>query len=844
MNISDIINRYHNDESIKFQHSESQDITITPLNAVGVTNSESLRSLSITPSNSNSIFVSDTSGNDTTGTGTSASPVKTITKAITLIDSTHNYIIIQDSATYEEDAITVDSTNFKGLFSALGQTPIFKPVFNGTEVDDFGMSQYNSVDTYDSGDTERENFAVMLNNGLFAESYKTGSAGYIKLYNNDGTTYKSITVYSGVSGSYIEPELYVLNNGNLLALYAYGSTYKQYYTIYDDEGIVVKSETEFSTNFAYYSHLVGISTNNVWCMFYRKNGVTDGFFMQCFNNSGVQTLGETQINNDEYYPVACSGLSNGNFVFIVQTSSANQSSFCVYNTSGNEIVELTEFADVYDAGNINCSYVSAVENDDNFLIAYINGYSGSATYQDAYYHIYSNEGTELVSRTNIGTSLDALEEIQVTPISAGGWAIGFIETTNTDALGIAILDEDGVIENTLTPITESETTDRLFICHNTKNQLVVWGPRTGYSTGQYYSLSEPLWSGIKVSNPFELNGITIDGDDKTGLYKLIELDSSTLTIKYCDLRSVNPRPNNNLIHGSLIYGTPTSLTLSNSILSRSDAGIIVDSNTVDIDETAIHDIILDYALYIDGAGSGININHLTVFDVYEGIFLENNDGDEVIKNSIFYKNINGSIEADTTLEIDNSIITDAYTTITLASTCKQFNPRFIDTGDPDTDTTDLRLKTLAGGYTSDSPAVDLADDDSDAGCYDVSYTYGTATWTTATVIKPYDMGYSIKPVKATKNIMSDGTVKTRRKGLTLYLKLKWKSLLNDELIDLFNLWESEDNQIRIYPDPTTHPEEYILMTKHFNDINLSPDLWMFSEVGSNDLELVFSVKWE
>ena len=74
-----------------------------PKNAVGATDSMTLRSLGYTPTDANSIFVAKT-GNDDTGTGTQANPVASINKAITICDADHQKVVILDSETYTENS--------------------------------------------------------------------------------------------------------------------------------------------------------------------------------------------------------------------------------------------------------------------------------------------------------------------------------------------------------------------------------------------------------------------------------------------------------------------------------------------------------------------------------------------------------------------------------------------------------------------------------------------------------------------------------------------------------------------------------------------------------------------
>lgn len=91
----------HNDKYIKLDYNPVLNADVEYLNAVGATDSLTLRTLHFIPTDINTIYVSKT-GSDSTGTGTLLLPVKTIKKADSLLTASKNYIVILDSEEYVE----------------------------------------------------------------------------------------------------------------------------------------------------------------------------------------------------------------------------------------------------------------------------------------------------------------------------------------------------------------------------------------------------------------------------------------------------------------------------------------------------------------------------------------------------------------------------------------------------------------------------------------------------------------------------------------------------------------------------------------------------------------------
>jgi len=190
-------------------------------NAVGATDSTSLRTLDYTPDDMDSIFVSKLTGNDSTGIGTQANPVASINKAITLCDAQHQKVVILDSETYEEEGFEFTG-NVKGLYAAIGKMPVYKPVWEESLRD----SAEVVPSTIFSNNQASSLSVALLNNG-----------NWVCCYSDDNDSNKGkFVIYSKSGELIVGPEIFetgktgycsvaVLNSGKWVCCYGYGSNW-------------------------------------------------------------------------------------------------------------------------------------------------------------------------------------------------------------------------------------------------------------------------------------------------------------------------------------------------------------------------------------------------------------------------------------------------------------------------------------------------------------------------------------------------------------------------------------------------------------------------------------------
>ncbi|HUX79502.1 MAG TPA: hypothetical protein VMW10_07170, partial [Alphaproteobacteria bacterium] len=113
---------YHTDYTIKFEHTPVINKYAFQVNDVGAHDHIDIEEASITYTDDNSIFVSDTIGNDGNA-GTELAPKKTIAAGITATTVNKTYVIILDSVLYSEDISGCTFTYFAGIYAATGETP-------------------------------------------------------------------------------------------------------------------------------------------------------------------------------------------------------------------------------------------------------------------------------------------------------------------------------------------------------------------------------------------------------------------------------------------------------------------------------------------------------------------------------------------------------------------------------------------------------------------------------------------------------------------------------------------------------------------------------------------------
>jgi hypothetical protein len=120
-----------------------------------------------------------------------------------------------------------------------------------------------------------------------------------------------------------------------------------------------------------------------------------------------------------------------------------------------------------------------------------------------------------------------------------------------------------------------------------------------------------------------------------------------------------------------------------------------------------------------------------------GIYLESNSAGITIRDCIFDQNSSYGIYSEVALVITYCDILDAVNSnvnITAASNLTD-NPLFVNTNEG---AEDFHIKTIEGGYVSDSACKESASDGKDIGAFDVSYSVANDYW------KLYELAYNPK----------------------------------------------------------------------------------------------------
>jgi hypothetical protein len=681
---------------------------LIPENAVGATDSTTLRSLDYIPDNDDSIFVSKLLGNDTTGTGTQTYPTASINKAVSFTTASKSKVVITDSEIYEENGLKFTG-NFTGLYASVGNMPIFRPL-RTSELRDmadvissvaFSSNQtgylsaielnngnivvcYSDLDNsyqgkfviYDtsgnlvSGPTTFETArttnisAAVLTGGKFVIAYGYGSDwfGYFVIYNEDGTLSTGRTSFEPGSSGHISAT--ALNNGNFAICYQANDidATRGRFVIYNSTGVLQAGPTIFgdgSLSITYFSTTV-LPDNNWICTYGSSNGGSYGKFY-IFSQTGGVISGPITYHNTTPIYTSANTLSNGNWVVAYHADGFGQ--FAIYNAAGSNVSTPAIFSDG------GASNISIVPLNDEWTMYYMDHTDGYR----AKYTIYANDGTQLLQ-----------------PAAATSKRIGG---------NSAVVLNDGNIAYSYVDFTEG-------------------------NSGKLKIIYPDSWAGIKIENNAVIDGIIIDGNNNSDLTKIISVSpSGTLTLKYSNLsNAADPVMAFPAINAYGIYSFG-ELNITNSVIYDNDAGLFTKNEKVLIKDSQFYRNNNDYSICIDGAAvtDEITISHLDIFNNNGGIRFTNNSGNEIVKNSIIHSNNGDGIIADINIQLSYSLYSDTTIDADVIAAVLFGDPLYVNEGISVPADVDLNLQSIKTGYSVDSQAVGLADDARNSGSLDVTY---------------------------------------------------------------------------------------------------------------------------
>jgi len=345
-----------------------------------------------------------------------------------------------------------------------------------------------------------------------------------------------------------------------------------------------------------------------------------------------------------------------------------------------------------------------------------------------------------------------------------------------------------------------------------------------------------------VSSSIEFNGLTFDNtEDRICRFIYISTGSS-FTMKWCTIQDVarDEYTDDETYPISCIVSSAIANNIQNSKIYNCHNGFDLTSDSVTANNNLIYSISYSPAFKITGSGANIIFNHNTVFNNQIGLELVNNAGTEIIKNSIFGNN-QTAIKAETSVLIKNCCIPDPLDNATYDSTSSTLNPLFISDGY--VTTVDLHLQSKVLGYAFDSPALGIADDNKDAGCYDVTYTLNPASYTSFIIPKPKTIIPDITTVNKIVNVMQDGSVDIQVDAYQLEIELNWDSIRKRYIKDIIKLFMAEGD-IRIYFNPATYPTIYEEMKLVTKELPLNSDIYTLTDSGFNKFKLEFVRKFQ
>ncbi len=778
---------YYNDKQVKFQHSPVTNKYANALNAVGATDSLTLRTLPITPSNSNVVAISST-GSDDTGSGTLESPYATINHAKDQCDASKQYVYILDSETYEEEGFELTG-NFKGVLAKIGETPTVKFTTNNTFVE--------SLITVDARVNNADNLRASV---LLSDTELL----YLKVVYNvpDGVFIqrKSVNVESGAE---IKTAVNITDG---YAVDAYMDI-----ELIDSTKLLVVYERRSADTLTYYLH-------------YKVINISDGS-----DYIAQQTIAS---QSSAYYNIGCCMINDTDFVMTFKDGTDNKTKYyIIYYVSGSVEKSITTIL------NFNNLPLLPVFYDDLYVVlAYVDSTDSDKT---KYIVFDPSDASIIVSAKTVLT-----HSVYITkPYILSNNDMVFIHNSTSPSVGTyySIIDVptgDYVFPKT---IFDSAVGPYTHIDIKTDGSLVC-------TFGNYHKGIIQLGYYCKISTDAIFNGVIFDSGNYPYFYIMFKLNSAEVEFKWCTIKDFESQITYTPFY--IISGNDTA-NLYNTIITDCGGGIDITANAAVLQDSQFIRIDDDYAIHIDGAASAsgdITIEHCDIFNCYAGIRLENNNGaNEIILNNIIHSISNYGIYADTEVTESYGVNTATNQNVTRGSSVFLSNPLYVNEGAADPDDTDLNIKVRITGYYSDSPAKDLADDDRNAGSFNVEYIGSETTWSDFTIDKPKVFGPPrLVPVGSADNIGKDGTPASKKDAQFEELSMVFSSFSPADLENLLDMWCNNDEAtVRLYPDPTTNESDYdtweIIRSE---PIPLGPEFWKFQDLGGQEFPLTLRRKYE
>jgi hypothetical protein len=812
------------DNTIKFRYNERINTTIIEdLNAVGATNSLTLRRLNFDPSDLNTIFVAKI-GNDTSGKGTQSEPVLTIGRALKLCDNNKKFIVILDSGTYIEEGLNFTGSVY-GIYSALGQTPTIdiKEYCNYNSLTGTSGNISGNLGVADIIGNLNASFKIVpLSNGNYV-LITTATDGFLVFHYIHGKTHATIQFCKDnsafTSNAYAEsPPLiaHQLQNGKVMVIapdYRPPFPYKIFF-IYDPIANTVISNFN-SSNFLQSSQGCYTSQNNpISIDFCRVHGTNNQIFVVWMYKRPTQP--------QHYYiygfmydflseTIVCSGLNVGatkrtdmnpaNIVICQITSGVYSGNYAIYWFE----YEVNYISSFYKCISINNSSYALTE------VIPLTGLTVNSVYDypNTTFEFNFNQDKNIIAIVLRFNDSDKKQKHSI---------LGFSLLTKTQVFSKNIT--NAFLYYAAGDFCFSKDRSLLFVAVEYSSKVLKYinvAPEKYYINQSKYMIFE----GLKITT----------SDSFIPFIPFISKSSYNISLYWCTFFGIKSTEQPSVI----INGTG-SLNIRNCIFHHCEKLIDVITDYINLSYNAIYLNQKDIQCQVKGSGEFIVFDHNTFYGNYQTIKLMSNSGTEIIKNSIFRNNTNGGVQSANLLSLTYCCNTDSNILINFGAGCIQANPLFKNEGILNADLIDVHLKTTTEGFSNTSPCQMAGESLSDIGCYLRKTTYLPPTYTIIEVPKPQNVDLVLDAFNFIVNEMSDGTIRTSKDGNQLTLKLKWKGLLNshaNQIYDLFNC----TGDVYVYFDPVSEPLAYAIMRVKQEKISISPNFFKQGRVGTNDVEI-------
>lgn len=870
-----LLENIHIDNALKFEHSEVINSIVNDNNAVGATTSLTLRALTFSPSDTNSIFVSK-SGSDLTGNGTLINPFSTIKHAVSQCTAIKTYVVINDSGLYYENPISISAyDNCVGIVANSGCSPVVS--LNNT-LDDFkfckditsgilftqataGLNQkVISVGAYDGYWYVSFARPLVLNDGTIALMY-------LKYHQNGSTSNDYELHYRLYDTTFTIIILDVLIHSLTLT---WGSTYPYFNLGYDSsecncatDDYYILTGDQRDGNFNYSSYMIIVNnktgakisfTNDV--KFKDPRSIKENLFIvdrrSADNSQGNRTLYEiissavqrgSWTNTETSYTWVNEFYKDSNYLYLFSLGTTR--SIIKINLSTYTYTSRTMTAPLT---SISRQTKGILYNDEYFVVDTQDAKIWKVTDFDTFGFTTGDDWTGSIS-DSIGALGNVNYELPLTKISDSKYLFYGNTTSGASDAIMAVLDfskfnTSGFVHDKINISTMSNY-GQMGLLIPLKNNKFTGKNLNGYlgPTTNPLILTELFETTfINTAKAFLIDGVIFDAKVNGNLKDYIRT-SSSITLRYCSILNAYIENSGIKFSSYALRASNDNVIIQNSLINTVDKGFLITGNTVMFKYNIITGCKNSVSLSLTGSGSSVIINNNTFHNNQSGVELISNAGTEIIKNNIFFNNTIFGVKVATALSIINSCCSDPLLIATLGASSNSNNPLFKNNGFINSNLMNLHLQSNYEGYVVNSPALLIGDDGYDAGCYNTTATVSPPSYTSFYIPKPKKIGITIIPVGEVLNTMQDGSVDNRVDAFQLQVDFEWDSITEMYVKDIVKMIMA-GGEVRIYFSPYSDESMFESMHLRYKDFPFSNDLYSLSEYGYKDIKLSYVRKLE